>query len=425
MLLKKLEISNFKMFENLKLNFEPGFNLLLGDNGVGKTTVLDAASVAIGGFFVGMEDVPTRNILKQDVGYQIIRDSNGTPNKSYNIAPTEIGSILNYDGKDYNWTRTRKDATARSRTTIAPKKILSVSQKLVNSIEDRLFPLISYQGASRHWVSARSDAHEKKRKQLHDRRCGYLGCLNTTSNLMSVYSWCEQMEWGSFRTKKISENYKIFGEMISKFMGIMNDGIVSEVFYHPYFGKLIYVENSELKEIEDLSAGYQSILNLIIDLAYRMAILNPDAGEEIPKAGGVVLIDEIDSNLHPKWQWRIVEALTETFPNIQFIAATHSPIIVSSCKNANIISISNKKEIQYLGSSYAFSVNEILKDMLGYYMRPQKVDNLIEEFEKSMDRDEYAKAKAALVQLIAILGEEHPKAIALKSEFEIEAEDFE
>lgn len=425
MLLKKLSISNFKMFEHLELNFESGFNLLLGDNGVGKTTILDAASVAIGGFLVGMEDVPTRNILKPDVCYQIIRDSNGTPNKSYSTTPTEIGCVLNYDGKDYNWTRTKKDATSGSRTTIAPKEILSVSQKLINSTEDRIFPLISYQGASRHWILARSDAHEKRRKQLHDRRCGYLGCLNTTSNLASVYSWCEQMEWGSFKTKKISANYKMFGEIISKFMGIMNDGTVSEVFFHPYFEKLLYVENGELKEIEDLSAGYQSVLNLVIDLAYRMAILNPDVGEEIPKAEGIVLIDEIDSNLHPKWQWRIVEALTETFPNVQFIAATHSPIIVSSCKNANIISINDKKEVQYIGSSYAFSVNEILKDMLGYYMRPEKVENLIEEFEKSMDREEYSKAKELLIKLIDILGEEHPKAIALKSEYEIEAEGFE
>ncbi len=424
MLLKKLNISNFKMFEHLELNFESGFNLLLGDNGVGKTTILDAASVAIGGFLVGMEDVPTRNILKPDVWYQIIRDSNGTPNKSYSSLPTEVASILNYDGIDYDWIRAKKDATAGSRTTIAPKEILAVSQKLVNSTEDKLFPLISYQGASRHWVSARSDAHEKRRKQLHDRRCGYLGCLNTTSNLLSIYDWCKQMEWASFRTKRISTNYKVFGEMISKFMGIMNDDTVSEVFFHPYFEKLLYVENGELKEIEDLSAGYQSVLNLVIDLAYRMAILNPDAGGEIPKAEGIVLIDEIDSNLHPKWQWRIVEALTETFPNVQFIAATHSPIIVSSCKNANIISINDKKEVQYIGSSYAFSVNEILKDMLGYHMRPEKVENLIEGFEKCMDRDEYAKAKEILAQLIDILGEEHPKAMALKSEYEMEGEDF-
>lgn len=208
-------------------------------------------------------------------------------------------------------------------------------------------------------------------------------------------------------------------------MSFMNDGIVSEVFFHMNTEKLLYIEGEEYKEIEDLSAGYQSILKLVIDLAYRMAILNPDASADIQKTEGIVLIDEIDSNLHPKWQWRIIEALTKTFPNIQFITATHSPIIVSSCKNANIISIDSMQKVQYIGDSYAFSVNEILKDMLGYHMRPEKVENLIESFEACMDRDEYLGAKEALLQLINMLGDEHPKVIALKSEYDIEAEESE
>ena len=162
MILKKLTISNFKMFENLELYFEPGFNLILGDNGVGKTTILEAASVAISGFLAGMEDVATRNIYKTDVRYKIMKDSNGTPNKLYGDKPTEIESTLEYDGIKYTWTRVKKDATAGSRTTINPKNILEVSHKLVNSIDDKLLPLISYQSASRHWISARSDANEKK-----------------------------------------------------------------------------------------------------------------------------------------------------------------------------------------------------------------------------------------------------------------------
>lgn len=230
MILRKLKISDFKMFECLELSFEPGFNLILGDNGVGKTTILEAASVAISGFLAGMEDVAARNIYKTDVRYRIVKDNNGTPNKSYGINPTEIESVLNYDGTDYRWIRAKKDATSGSRTTINPKDILSVSQKLVNSPEGKLLPLISYQSASRHWISARSDANEKKRKELHDRRCGYLGCLDRTANLLSVYDWCKQMEWISVKKRQIPENYQMFGKMVSGFMSIMNDGIVSEVF---------------------------------------------------------------------------------------------------------------------------------------------------------------------------------------------------
>lgn len=420
MVLHELSISNFKMFEYMELVFEPGFNLILGDNGVGKTTILEAAAVALSGFLIGMEDVLARNIYKDDVHYRIIKDSNGTPNKSYS-GPTEISSKLEYDGENYPWTRAKKDATGRSKTTIAPRDILQVSQKLANGISHQMWPLISYQSASRHWLSARSDANEKKRKQLHDRRCGYLGCLDKTINLLSIYDWCKQMEWSSVKNHCVPGNYKIFSNIISKFMSMMNDGTVSEVFFNPNVEKLLYVENGEFKEIEDLSSGYQSVLNLVIDLAYRMAILNPDAGSDIQKAEGVVLIDEIDSNLHPKWQWRIVDALTETFPNIQFIAATHSPIIVSTCKNANIINVEAEQIVNYIESGYAFSVNEILRDMLGYHMRPEKVERLIESFEDYMDLAQYAEAKEVLDQLTDILGDDHPETIALTSEFSMEA----
>ena len=342
-----------------------------------------------------MEDVATRNIYKKDVHYQIVKDNNGIPNVLYKEL-AEIESTINYDGIDYTWSRAKKGVAGSSRTSINPRDILKVSRDLINSTENKTLPLISYQSASRHWISARSDANEKKRKQLHNRRCGYLGCLEKTANLASVNNWCKQMEWGSLRMNHISENYEQFGKIVSKFMGIMNDGTVSEVIFNPNSEVLLYCENGEYKAIEDLSAGYQSVLNLILDLAYRMAILNPDKGDDIPNAEGIVLIDEIDSNLHPKWQWRIVEALTKTFPNVQFIAATHSPIIVSSCKNANIICMDEEQNVRYIEDSYAFSVNEILKDMLGYYMRPAKVEDLIEEFEKRMDREEYNKAKIAL-----------------------------
>lgn len=421
MILKELTISNFKMFEHLKLVFDPGFNLILGDNGVGKTTVLEAASVALSGFLAGMEDVSARNIRKEDVRYRIQKDCNGTPNRLYST-PTEVSSILEYDGECYPWTRTKRDATGRSKTGMDRKKILQVSQQLVNSGDGKMWPLISYQSASRHWISARKDANEKKRKQLHDRRCGYLGCLDKTVNLYSVYEWCRQMEWSTVKRHQVPLCYEAFMTMISKFMSAMNDGSVSEVMFDPNAEKLLYIENGQFKEIEDLSAGYQSVLNLTIDLAYRMAILNPDAGKDIHKVEGVVLIDEIDSNLHPKWQWRIVDALTQTFPNIQFIAATHSPIIVSSCRNANIISLDLEQNVQYIGDSYAFSVNEILKDLLGYHMRPEKIENLMEAFEDHMDQDEYLEARAVLSELASNLGEEHPEVIALTSEYETEAE---
>lgn len=421
MYLKELEVSNFKMFDNIKLEFEPGFNILLGDNGVGKTTILEAASVAISGFLTGMEDVPARNIYKQDVRYKIIKDNMGIPNKIYNTGSTQIRCLMEYKGICYEWVRAKKNSSSSSKTTMTPKDIQHVSQRLINSMNEVL-PLISYQGAARHWLTTRADADVKKIKQLHDRRCGYLGCLDRKLNLNSVYDWCMQMEWNTMKLHKEPHNYKVFMKIISDFMCYMNDGAESEVIYDVNSRKLLYVEKGDCKEIEDLSAGYQSILSLIIDLAYRIAVLNPDIGDNMLEVEGIVLIDEIDSNLHPKWQWKIVDAITKIFPKVQFIAATHSPIIVSSCKNANIISI-GYDEIDYIADSYAYSVNEILRDMLGYHMQPAIVEDLIEKFEHGLDEENYNESYKALKKLEKLLGSEHAKIIALKSEYRSEVGD--
>lgn len=161
MYLKELEVSNFKMFDNIKLEFEPGFNILLGDNGVGKTTILEAASVAISGFLTGMEDVPARNIYKQDVRYKIIKDNMGIPNKIYNTGLTQIRCLMEYKGICYEWVRAKKNSSSSSKTTMTPKDIQHISQRLINSM-DEVLPLISYQRAARHWLTTRADADVKK-----------------------------------------------------------------------------------------------------------------------------------------------------------------------------------------------------------------------------------------------------------------------
>lgn len=418
--LKTLTINNFKMLENTKLSFGTGFNLLLGDNGVGKTTILEAAAVALGGFLVGMEDVSTRNIYMRDIRYHLEEDSIGIGNKIHHYS-AEISCELMYDGEIYQWTRQKKNPEGK--TTTNPKEIYGVARAIVNNVaKEDLWPVLSYQSASRNWISKRADADKKKRKQLHDRRCGYLGCLDDAASLNSVFEWCYQMEWYLVRNRVMPEEYNQFVKIIKMFMTRMNNGITSEIVFHPSYQQLVYMENGRYMLLEDMSAGYQAILKLVIDLAYRMAILNPDAGENIRMAKGIVLIDEIDTNLHPKWQWNIVDALVKTFPNIQFIAATHSPIIVSSCKDATIIRVNGNEEVKYLPDAYAYTVDEILRDMLGKYIRPEKIDMLITEFQKSMDYEDYSKAKEALDKTRAELGDNHPDVICMQSEYRMEAE---
>ncbi len=102
-----------------------------------------------------------------------------------------------------------------------------------------------------------------------------------------------------------------------------------------------YVEQnaSYQKSFYELASGYRNIITMIGDLIIRLS-KNQKEITDFTKLAGIVLIDEIDLHLHPKWQKAIVEILTDTFPNIQFIASTHSPIpILGAPKNTVILNV--------------------------------------------------------------------------------------
>lgn len=95
-----------------------------------------------------------------------------------------------------------------------------------------------------------------------------------------------------------------------------------------------------------MSDGYKCTINLIADIAYRMAQLNPQMREQVLGAPGVVIIDEIDLHMHPEWQKRILGDLTSIFPNIQFVVSTHASSVISSVKSENLV-ILNGNKIEY------------------------------------------------------------------------------
>lgn len=88
--------------------------------------------------------------------------------------------------------------------------------------------------------------------------------------------------------------------------------------------------------IHDLSLGYRALIAWVVDLAYRLFERYPDSPNPLAEPA-IVLVDEIDLHLHPRWQRTIMAYLTERFPNTQFIVTAHSPLIVQAATDANIV----------------------------------------------------------------------------------------
>jgi len=90
-----------------------------------------------------------------------------------------------------------------------------------------------------------------------------------------------------------------------------------------------------------LSSGYRAMAAWVGDLVGRMFDAYPDREDPLA-APAIVLVDEFDLHMHPKWQRDAIAYLTERFPAVQFIVTAHSPLVVQSAPNANIVLLEKK-----------------------------------------------------------------------------------
>ena len=421
MYLKNVTIKNFKAISDMTLEFQEGINLLIGDNGAGKTSVLDALSIGLGGYLAGITGVPSKNILSDQVRFEVVKMGEASSALKYQI-PTEVECTLNVEeNKDYHWVRRRKDEHPNSKTTVSDRAICEYAYALTNGMSETL-PVLSYQSEARVWQQKRGDFGSVLKEKLNDRRQGYIGCLDYSLDIKGIKEWCLKMEMEAFRSATKIAEYEAFKKLTASAMQKMNDlPTCPEIYYSRQVEDMVYEENGQIMPISYLSAGYQSFLWMVMDIAYRAAILNPNVFESLGQIPGIVLIDELDMHLHPKWQWNVIKALKETFPKIQFIIATHSPIVISSCKHERLIRISDNHRVDYLADAYAYSVEDILRYRQGSNEKPEMVVNWIKEFDEAMNLDDLETANMIIEEMKEELGEEHSEVKNLVDELEFDS----
>ena len=160
--------------------------------------------------------------------------------------------------------------------------------------------------------------------------------------------------------------------------------------------------------VNQLSDGEKCLLAMVGDLARRLAIANP--GLKNPLDGfGVVLIDEIELHLHPRWQREIIPALTRTFPNCQFIVTTHSPQVISQIKPQGIYILEKTNDgiiAKRPESSYGRDSNQILEDLMDVPERPQEIKQDLLKLFRLIDEGNLEVAKELRKELAEIIGED-------------------
>lgn len=422
MYLKNIKIMNFKAIVEQEINFEEKFNIIIGNNGVGKTSIIEAISVALGGFLGGIENVNTKNFTKDEIRYVSELLGEGSYNIKY-ITPIQVECEVELGDEVFRWTR-KKNSIKSARSTIEPRDICKKATVLSDD-GNAILPLLNYQSVARMWAQKKEKTENVFKKDNFSRNIGYVDCLSEESNNKLLLNWCRKMEQVSWQEDKKIAEYEAVKKALAKFMSIMNTSEVSKVFYDKKQEELMFREENKILPIRLLSAGYQSLIWMVLEIAYRMAVLNPNLlNNVIEMTPGIVLIDELDLHLHPKWQWKVVKALKETFPKIQFIATTHSPIILASSKEDVVLTVGEDLDINYKNSFYGTTINDILKIY-------QKSNNIVEEiqikldkFNQEIEHENYKEAKKILDIMVNELGDDNPIVSGAKITYELEIMQF-
>lgn len=382
MWLQKLILKNFRSFEELTVSFERDCTILIGVNGSGKTSVLDATALALGGFLAGLDGVETNSLHLEDVRYAMYEQgSTVARERQYPLAVE--GQMELQDGSELIWSRELNSDRGRT-TSRKAKPIIEYASGLQKKIRDGnpdvVLPLIAYYGTGRLWARKQTRAAKaaKRRLGLSSRIRGYKDCLDAASNVQMMLEWFEKMTYLQLQEgRPIPELQAVENAMATCYAELDEQASSVQVRYNVKYEELEILTRKadgaiEYLPLHQLSDGIRTILTMVADIAYRMAMLNPQMLDTcVNDTPGIVLIDEIDMHLHPAWQKSIIRDLRHTFPRIQLILTTHAPSVLANVQNENIrILHGNHAEVPDV-KSYGRNVDAIVYELMGTRVRPR------------------------------------------------------
>lgn len=382
MRLSKITLSNFRCFETLELDLHPRLTVLVGDNGAGKTAVLDAIAGALSPVLTYLSSANQRLSGRgiQDGDFRVVQWPQFGGKARWGMADVTQLKVETFDGLAWDvWrasTKGKKPAHTIGQTDLK-HYLQSVSDSYAEELP-RLTPVVAYYGARRGYIDVPQRLRAAKQNYGYP-AAALIGALDSMSDFREMLAWFDQEEAAELRANKgvVDEDFVESPTIVAVRTAI--EDLLGGAYSNPHFNKdHKFVLERKLDGahlmVSQLSQGYQSMLALAMDFARRLAIGNPHAVYETESAWpqifeaitklealdrtfssgiaddvttalrsalslsapAIMLVNEIDLHLHPTWQQRVLGDLMSTFPLTQFIVTTHSPQILTTVSRENI-----------------------------------------------------------------------------------------
>ncbi len=410
MRIDKIEIQNFKRFKQQTLELHPQFTLLVGDNGAGKTTLLDALAVAAAVWLVKVPDSTLassgRNILSNEIRLDPKKEGDRIQfNECKPVAVLATGQIA---GRDLQWCRQIRKEGARTTNADAKEALAIIADVFIRVAggDKVLCPVIAYYGAGRSWLPSQQRNPKGKAKGPARRWEAFYDCFEERIRLSDLQDWF-QREVIAFANRGGTwrPGYEVVKMAILRCIPESED-----LWYDGDRAEIVLSIDGKAQPFSLLSAGQRMMVALIADIAIKAVTQNafllpadqlgpddrpwPRILRETP---GLVLIDEVDVHLHPKWQRRVVGDLKETFPSMQFVATTHSPQVIGEVPADEIRMMSQTGEITQPRISMGVDSNWILDHIMpDAESRDAKTRKLLDDIEEALDVDDLTAAEKKL-----------------------------
>ncbi len=391
MIVTGLKLANLRVIKAAEFRFQPGFNLIVGVNGVGKTSVIDALSVCLSAV------VKRANKLRSQVKTLLGDDIRiGT-----DALTIECGVQMGAREHRYLVHKPRETSAPQKKKAGRPREQVHSTPEVAEFIDNLPLPVSGHEPDGRPLavLFSTNRAIPSKRAPRKGVTAGGVetafadAFLERELRLVDFGNWMEVQE--SMRSDRPAAERVLAAceEAVRRFLpGYANLRLGGKD--NP---QVLIDRDSKTIPVQQLSDGERGILALILDLTRRLAQANPDLTDPASEAEAIVLIDEIDLHLHPKWQRQIVHNLTTTFPRCQFIATTHSPQVVASVEPDQVHLLA-PAGIIHPDRSLGMDSNWILRHLMGADDRPEAAMAAIQSVESLIEEGTFEKARAAILE---------------------------
>lgn len=397
MRLDHLHLLNFRCYEDAHFDFQPGFNLVVGVNGSGKTSLLRGVAscfLPVGNFLERAE----HSLLFEDIRSVIDKYENRIRHeRRYPIFVRGEGDIFGLA----SWQFMSLDSRYKAGVSPNFQPHMEGILERLNSGEEVTLPVLAFYRAERHWISSSISTEAAVKNQV-SRLDSYRNWNDAVVDVRNFESWIIEKTLERLQDHLDAIAFKAPDdelEWTNQAVGIAIPD-ARNLRYDLRLKKIVVDMGSEKTLLfQELSDGQRSLIAIVADIARRMCILNPHLGKNVLKeTDGVIIIDELDIHLHPSWQRNIAPALKRAFPKIQFIASSHSPQVIGSLLPEEVILLQDGGT-SHPRATYGLDSSSILEAVMGVTQRDPEIESLLNELFSTLEDNHLEKARQQLAAL--------------------------